>query len=129
MFWGLFEISLLANFQRYLEAKKTASKNGTDMRAKAVLEILSDNPQLTGEDISNQCHFETRIAAAGTIAKLVRARAIEQIPASYRITESGRSILEAPTTEQAEEPKKSRRKSKKEPPIEPNSGQGEQPSP
>ena len=119
----------MAEFSISLEAKKTASKNGTDERAKAVLAILSDNPELTGEDIANQCHFESRIAAAGTIAKLVRARAIEQIPASYRITESGRSILEAPTTEQAEEPKKSKRKSKKEPPIEPNSGQGEQPSP
>jgi hypothetical protein len=119
----------LANFSISLEAKKTASRNGTDIRAKAVPEILSDNPQLTGEDIANQCHFESRTAAAGTIAKLVRAKAIEQIPASYRITDSGRNILETPTKKQTEEPKKGKRKPKREPQDEPSSGQGEHPSP
>jgi hypothetical protein len=108
--------------------KKTASKNGTDEKARAVLEILSNNPQLSGEDITNQCHFESRIAAAGTIAKLVRAKAIESIPASYRITESGRSVLTTPTNEvEEEQPKKSKRKSKKEQP-EPINSQGEEQS-
>ncbi len=120
----------MTEFSISLEAKKTASKNGTDERAKAVLTVLLDNPQLTGEDIANQCHFETRIAAAGTIAKLVRTKAIEQIPASYRITESGRSILETPSEEETEQPKKSKRKSKKEAPQEePTESQGEEQSP
>ena len=113
-----------------MEAKKTASKNGTDERAKAVLAILSDNPQLTGEDIANQCHFESRTAAAGTIAKLVRAKAIEQVPSAYRITDTGRGVLAGPTNESEKvQPKKSKRKTRKEPQEEPSSGQGEQPSP
>ncbi len=79
---------------------------------------------MTGEDIANQCSFESRMQGAGTIAKLVRAKAIEAIPASYRITETGRSIL---STNGEQEPKKSKRKSKKEP-QEPSS-QGDQPLP
>jgi hypothetical protein len=107
--------------------KKTASKNGTDEKTRAVLEILSNNNQLTGEDIANQCHFESRIAAAGTIAKLVRAKAIESVPASYRITESGRGTLATPADVANEQPKKSKRKSKKEQP-EPTNSQGEEQS-
>ena len=108
--------------------RKTPSRNGTD-RGKAVLEILSTNGSMTGEDIANQCSFESRMQGAGTIAKLVRAKAIEAIPASYRITEMGRSILLSATTNGQEEqqPKKTKRKSKKEP-QEPSS-QGDQPSP
>jgi predicted transcriptional regulator len=94
---------------------------------RAVLEILSNNGQLTGQDIANQCSFESRMASAGVIAQLVRAKAIESIPASYRITDMGRSILAASTNGAEEkQPKKSKRKSKKEPQNEPSSGQGEQ---
>ena len=84
---------------------------------------------MTGEDIANQCSFESRMAAAGTIAKLVRTSAVEAIPASYRITETGRSILS--TNGQEQQPKKTKRKSikKEEPQNEPRSSQGDQPSP
>ena len=122
--------------------EKTASKNGTEDKAKTVLEILSNNGQLTGQDIANQCSFESRMASAGVIAQLVRTKAIESVPASYRITEIGRNILAAPPTtaespgeaaegaakEQQEQPKKSKRRSKKEPQNEPSSGQDEQSS-
>lgn len=108
--------------------EKTASKNGTEEKARAVLEILSNNGAMTGEDIANQCSFESRMASAGTLAKLVRAKAIEAIPACYRITETGQSVLL--TTKEEEQPKKSKRKSKKgeqkEPQEQPISGQGEQ---
>jgi len=117
-------------FRIYEGKEKTTSEIGTDYRTKAVLEVLSDNPQLTGEDIANQCHFESRTSAAGTIAKLVRVKSIEQIPASYRITDSGRSALLVSTNgAEEEQPKKTKRKSRKEPQEEPSSGQGEQPSP
>jgi hypothetical protein len=111
---------------RYIRGqRKTASGKGTEDKGKAVLEILSNNGSMTGENIANQCSFESRMEGAGTIAKLVRAKAIEAIPASYRITETGRATLS--TNGEEEQPKKSRRKSKKEP-QEPSS-QGDQPSP
>ncbi len=62
--------------------------------------------------------------AAGAIAVLVRRGHIEAIPGKYEITETGRSIL---ATQQEEEPKKGKRKSRKEP-QEP-SNQGDQQSP
>ena len=116
--------------------EKTASKNGTDEKARAVLELLSNNNSMTGEDISNQCSFVSRAESAGTLARLVRAKAIESVPASYRITESGKTMLQAPpakpqaepTTETPMEPKKGKRKSKKEPQTEPNNSQGEEKS-
>ena len=104
-----------------------ASKNEGENKARAVLEILSNNGQLSGQDIANQCSFESRMASAGVIDQLVRTKAIEAVPASYRITETGRSIpASSTTTPEDEQPKRSKRKSKKEPQDEPSSGQGEQ---
>jgi hypothetical protein len=69
------------------------------------------------------------MASAGTIARLVRTNAIEAVPASYRITETGRKMLAATTNEpETEQPKKSKRKSKKEPQPEPTNSQGEEQS-
>jgi hypothetical protein len=84
---------------------------------------------MTGEDIAIQCSFESRMASAGTIARLVRTKAIEAVPASYRITETGRNMIATNTNEpETEQPKKSKRKSKKEPLSEPKTSQGEEQS-
>jgi len=58
--------------------------------------------------------------AAGTLASLIRRNAIEAIPASYRITDTGRSILAEMIVARESE------QSRKEPRNEPSSGQGEQ---
>ena len=58
--------------------------------------------------------------AAGTIASLLRRKAIEGIPAAYRITETGRSVLAEMNA--AREPGQP----SKETEGEPSSGQGEQ---
>ena len=83
------------------------SKTETVSKSRAVLELLASNGQLTGEDIANQCSFETRMAAAGIIAMLRRQKAIELVPESYRITDAGKSILE--TKEQVKEQSKKER--------------------
>jgi hypothetical protein len=58
--------------------------------------------------------------AAGTIASLLRRKAIEGIPAAYRITETGKIILAEMNSARGSE------KPGKEPQSEPSSGQSEE---
>ena len=115
----------MRKFSIYLGQRKTASEIGIESRARKVLEILSDKGPLAGSEIADLCSFKSRMIAAGAIAVLVRRKAVEGIPAAYRITETGRSILAAMTTESVEAQPRKEGKSSRELQGEP-SGQGEQ---
>jgi hypothetical protein len=54
---------------------------------------LASKGSLSGDDIANQCTFDSRMAAAGIIARLHRQKAIELVPATYRISDLGKNLL------------------------------------
>jgi hypothetical protein len=85
-------------------------------KARAVLELLVSKGSLSGDDIASQCTFESRMTAAGTIASLRRQKAIELLPATYRISDRGKTLLsQTPEPEEEKEPEvKKRRRAKQE---------------
>jgi len=110
----------------YVGAEKIASKE-TENKARAILELLDSKGSLSGDDIASQYPFESRMAAAGILAVLRRQKAIELLPATYRISDRGKNLLIQSLEPEKEPETKRKRKSKKEP-QEPSS-QGDQPSP
>jgi len=95
----------------YKEAKKIASKE-TENKSRAILELLDSKGSLSGDDIASQYPFESRMAAAGILATLRRQKAIELLPATYRISDLGRSLLsqsQAPEPEKEPETKRKRK--------------------
>ena len=66
----------------------------TETKTRAVLQILASKGQMSGEDITKEANFESRMATAGILAFLRREKAIELVPETYRITEAGKTILE-----------------------------------
>jgi hypothetical protein len=41
------------------------SKTNTENKTRSVLQILASNGSMSGEDIAEQCSFESKMAAAG----------------------------------------------------------------
>ena len=107
----LFWIKYLGEFFEVYGGIKIASKNAEN-KARIVLELLASKGSLSGDDIASQCTFESRMAAAGTIASLRRQKAIELLPATYRISDLGKSLLslsQEPAPEKETEAKRKRR--------------------
>ena len=70
-----------------------AKNNRNSEKVAEVLILLKENPKSAAE-IASAANFENRMKCAGTLAQLMRVKAIEIEEPQYRITEIGLRMLE-----------------------------------